>query len=270
MALGMGADTSFLAERARGNPVFFRSVTTVGGDLVFSPGGVLIREHGVIVGAVGVSGDTGEMDAQCAARASPPPVLERMMMKLRSIELALPKAADAHQWMIDIWGCADAGAWRHALPARIGYLPLSGGFERECGPLRALHHLVCSAERLASIAQGRRRREPERPPVVSHDPGGGEGSWSNWPRANCCASWWAPPKSSRWTATPPMPCAMPVKLTHVVFNAADAEASGHLSRSAGLPRVGPHQGHGLRALQRCASFHRLCPRRVCQPEPHRL
>jgi uncharacterized protein GlcG (DUF336 family) len=66
-ALGMGADTGVLAERAKGNPTFFGGVvTTVGGDLVFSPGGVLVRADGVVVGAVGVSGDTGEMDAQCA------------------------------------------------------------------------------------------------------------------------------------------------------------------------------------------------------------
>lgn len=66
-ALGMGADTTVLAERAKGNPTFFSGVvTTVGGDLVFSPGGVLVCADGVVVGAVGVSGDTGEMDAQCA------------------------------------------------------------------------------------------------------------------------------------------------------------------------------------------------------------
>lgn len=66
-ALGMGADTGVLAERAKGNPTFFGGVvTTVGGDLVFSPGGVLVRADGVVVGAVGASGDTGEMDAECA------------------------------------------------------------------------------------------------------------------------------------------------------------------------------------------------------------
>jgi uncharacterized protein GlcG (DUF336 family) len=66
-ALGMGADTAVIAERAKGNPTFFGGVvTTVGGDLVFSPGGVLVRMGGVVVGAVGVSGDTGEADAAAA------------------------------------------------------------------------------------------------------------------------------------------------------------------------------------------------------------
>lgn len=67
-ALGMGADTRMLAERAQGNPVFFQSVATaVGGAIAFSPGGVLIRDAaGAILGAVGISGDTGERDEACA------------------------------------------------------------------------------------------------------------------------------------------------------------------------------------------------------------
>lgn len=67
-ALGMGDDTRVLAERAKGNPVFFQSVSVaVGGNIAFSPGGVLIRhEGGAIIGAVGISGDTGECDEDCA------------------------------------------------------------------------------------------------------------------------------------------------------------------------------------------------------------
>ncbi|HWU03384.1 MAG TPA: heme-binding protein [Novosphingobium sp.] len=67
-ALGMGNDTAVIAERAKGNAFFYQSVvTTLGGQVVFSPGGVLIRDAaGEVIGAVGVSGDTGEMDAECA------------------------------------------------------------------------------------------------------------------------------------------------------------------------------------------------------------
>lgn len=67
-ALGMGADSRVLAERAKGNPVFFHSVAAVvGGDIAFSPGGVLIRDAGgAIIGAIGISGDTGECDERCA------------------------------------------------------------------------------------------------------------------------------------------------------------------------------------------------------------
>lgn len=66
-ALGMGDDTRVLAERAKGNPVFFQSVSVaVGGNVAFSPGGVLIRHEGAIIGAVGISGDTGDCDEDCA------------------------------------------------------------------------------------------------------------------------------------------------------------------------------------------------------------
>ncbi|MGF7150061.1 uncharacterized protein GlcG (DUF336 family) [Sphingomonas zeicaulis] len=68
-ALGMGADTRVIAVRAAANPVFFQSVAAVvGGDIAFSPGGVLVRdEQGALLGAVGISGDTGERDEACAA-----------------------------------------------------------------------------------------------------------------------------------------------------------------------------------------------------------
>lgn len=66
-ALGMGADSRVLAERAQGNPVFFDSVSAVvGGNIAFSPGGVLVRQDGQVVGAVGISGDTGDCDEECA------------------------------------------------------------------------------------------------------------------------------------------------------------------------------------------------------------
>lgn len=68
-ALGMGADTRAIAARAASNPGFFQSVVAVtGGQLALSAGGVLIRNaQGAVVGAVGISGDTGECDEACAA-----------------------------------------------------------------------------------------------------------------------------------------------------------------------------------------------------------
>jgi uncharacterized protein GlcG (DUF336 family) len=67
-ALGMGDDTRVLADRANTNPAFFQSVTAVvGGNIAFSPGGVLVRNaDGFVIGAVGISGDTGDMDEACA------------------------------------------------------------------------------------------------------------------------------------------------------------------------------------------------------------
>jgi hypothetical protein len=99
----MGADTSVLAERATGQSRVLPASSPLWARSPFArrradPG------TGASSGAVGVSGDTGEMTNWPRGRASPPRE-RRMMMKLRSIELALP-GADAHQWMIDIWGCA--------------------------------------------------------------------------------------------------------------------------------------------------------------------
>lgn len=66
-ALGMGEDTRVIAERAKTHTLFYQSVTSVvGGLLAFSPGGVLIRDHGQVIGAVGVSGDVGDCDEVCA------------------------------------------------------------------------------------------------------------------------------------------------------------------------------------------------------------
>ena len=67
-ALGMGDDSRVLAERAKGNPGFFQAVAvSVGGQIAFSPGGVLVRgAGGTVIGAVGVSGDTGDNDEAAA------------------------------------------------------------------------------------------------------------------------------------------------------------------------------------------------------------
>ncbi|HEX7873196.1 MAG TPA: heme-binding protein [Sphingobium sp.] len=67
-ALGMGADTRVITARAANNPVFFQSVVAVtGGQIALSPGGILIRAaDGTLIGAVGISGDTGDCDEACA------------------------------------------------------------------------------------------------------------------------------------------------------------------------------------------------------------
>ncbi len=67
-ALGMGSDTKALAERAAKNPTFFSSLSAVtNGNIVFAPGGVLVKNtNAEIIGAIGISGDTGEVDEICA------------------------------------------------------------------------------------------------------------------------------------------------------------------------------------------------------------
>ncbi|MBA2962262.1 MULTISPECIES: GlcG/HbpS family heme-binding protein [Ramlibacter] len=69
-AVGMGASSRALAERAKDNPNFFVALAaTAGGKFLPQPGAVLIKDaQGTILGAVGASGGTGDEDeAICKA-----------------------------------------------------------------------------------------------------------------------------------------------------------------------------------------------------------
>ena len=67
-ALGMGYGSRELAKRANAAPVFYSALFAIsGGAMAPSPGGVLIRDaDGQVIGAVGISGDTGDADEACA------------------------------------------------------------------------------------------------------------------------------------------------------------------------------------------------------------
>lgn len=67
-ALGMGMGGRDLARRAEANPAFFNSLNAVSqGGMVPVRGSVLIRDaQGVLLGAVGISGDSAEHDEVCA------------------------------------------------------------------------------------------------------------------------------------------------------------------------------------------------------------
>ena len=62
LAMGLGSRTLF--SRSQQQPQFMAAVThAVGGSLIPVPGGVLINDSaGVLLGAVGVSGDTSDND----------------------------------------------------------------------------------------------------------------------------------------------------------------------------------------------------------------
>ena len=68
-AVGMGASSRALHERARDNPIFFGALpATARGKFLAQPGAVLVRIGGETVGAVGASGGTGDEDeAVCMA-----------------------------------------------------------------------------------------------------------------------------------------------------------------------------------------------------------
>ena len=67
-AVGMGFSSRRLGKAAVERPHFVQALTTVAnGRLVPVPGGVLIRDDTqMIIGAVGISGDTSDIDEECA------------------------------------------------------------------------------------------------------------------------------------------------------------------------------------------------------------
>jgi len=69
-ALGMGLPSRVMAERVQHVPSFFAALNAMSaGKVVPVAGGVIIRHGGVIVGAVGVSGDTSHVDEDAAVAA---------------------------------------------------------------------------------------------------------------------------------------------------------------------------------------------------------
>ncbi|MDE8346405.1 MAG: heme-binding protein [Acidocella sp.] len=65
VALGMGSRA--LMARAESQGYFIAAATAaIGGSLVPVPGGVLIKSEGIIIGAVGISGDTSDNDEAAA------------------------------------------------------------------------------------------------------------------------------------------------------------------------------------------------------------
>lgn len=69
-AIAMGLGSRALFERAKVEPFFIQSMNALSdGSLVPVPGGVLIKKDGVILGAIGVTGDKSDNDETCAISA---------------------------------------------------------------------------------------------------------------------------------------------------------------------------------------------------------
>ncbi len=69
-AISLGLGSRALYERAKEQPYFIQSVNALAnGSLVPVPGGVLIRDKGQIIGAVGITGDSSDNDEACAVFA---------------------------------------------------------------------------------------------------------------------------------------------------------------------------------------------------------
>ncbi|SIR77781.1 GlcG/HbpS family heme-binding protein [Pseudomonas sp. A214] len=70
-AIALGKGSRLLAQDAQQRPAFFAALNGLGqGNVVPAPGGVLIRDQeGRVLGAIGISGDTSDVDEQVAIRA---------------------------------------------------------------------------------------------------------------------------------------------------------------------------------------------------------
>jgi 2,3-dihydroxy-p-cumate/2,3-dihydroxybenzoate 3,4-dioxygenase len=145
-------------------------------------------------------------------------------MRLRSIELALPDPAGAAAFMTEIWGMAQA-----EIRGATHYLRGSGGFPY----LVALSQsdkefvrsttFVCSPERLGQLRSSIAAAGLNAKPVTSDDPGGGHGLIVELAEGELLRF-----LVDSEEVNPIAGKDLPVKLTHIVFNSVDAEATGHL------------------------------------------
>lgn len=70
-AVALGKGSRAIAADAQQRPAFIGALNNLAdGKLVPAPGGVLIRdEQGEVIGAIGITGDTSDVDEQCAIGA---------------------------------------------------------------------------------------------------------------------------------------------------------------------------------------------------------
>ncbi|MPS67172.1 MAG: glyoxalase [Novosphingobium sp.] len=144
-------------------------------------------------------------------------------MKLRSIELALPDPAAAATFMTEIWGMADAETKGDTHYLRgSGPFPYLVAFEKSDDEFVRSTTFVCTAGELEALKARIAAAGWMASPTVSEDIGGGHGLLVELPEGTILRFLVDAAEVEPITGRD-----LPVKLTHVVFNAADAEACGH-------------------------------------------
>jgi len=148
-------------------------------------------------------------------------------MRLRSIELNVPKAIAARYFFTQIWGLADAGAID-----KTSYLRGSGPFpylvaltEADTPSIRCAT-FVGTAEEIADIAVRARAVGAPVRDTVSTDPGGGQGVLVQLPEGEVLRF-----LHGDALVEPIEGRDLPVKLTHVVMNSANAEATADFAEA---------------------------------------
>lgn len=252
-ALGMGIDSREIALRAGKNPAFFAAVAVLAeGALVPSAGGVLLRDAaGQLLGAVGVSGDQPDLDEACAmAGIEAMQVTDKSMgVRLRSIELVVPDAGKAAEFLTATWGLTKAQTRAGSTYLRgSGSFPYLVALEEGRAPAVRSVTFTCSSHELAAIEARVAATDWPATQVRSGDPGGGHGLLVQLPDGEIF----------RFLADGDEVAELsdedqPVRLTHVVFNATDAEASArHVEQVLGF-RVSDRTK--AMVFVRCNEFH---------------
>jgi 2,3-dihydroxy-p-cumate/2,3-dihydroxybenzoate 3,4-dioxygenase len=146
-------------------------------------------------------------------------------MRLRSIELAMPQAAEAARFLTDIWGLgtAEVRGTKHYLRGS-GSFPYLVALEDAADAFVRSTTFVCSAERLAELSRNITASGLAACEVRSDDPGGGHGLIVELPEGELLRF-----LADTGEVAPIEGRDLPVNLTHCVFNSADAEATGHVA-----------------------------------------
>lgn len=148
-------------------------------------------------------------------------------MRLRSIELNVPKAVAARRFFTHIWGLADAG-----MVDKTCYLRGSGAFPylvaltEADGPSIRCTTFVGTAEEISDIAVRARAIGAPVRDTVSTDPGGGQGVLVQLPEGEVLRF-----LHDDTRVEPIDGRDLPVKLTHVVMNSTDAEATADFAEA---------------------------------------
>ncbi|MBI1683642.1 VOC family protein [Caulobacter hibisci] len=149
-------------------------------------------------------------------------------MRLRSIELNLPDTAAAADFLTGTWGLADAGSAGETRYLRgSGTFPYLVAMTETPGPSVRCTTFVGEEAEVEAIAAKARAAGAPVVETVSEDLGGGRGILVQLPEGEVFRF-----LHDAALAEPIEGRELPVKLTHVVMNAADAEATADFAEAA--------------------------------------
>lgn len=170
-------------------------------------------------------------------------------MKLRSIELCLPDPVKAVEFLTTIWGlalAANSGQTRYLRGS--GRAPYIIALEESDRCFVRSVTFACSRERLTQLAKSISREDLRATPVVSEDPGGGDGLMVELPEGTIFRF-----LADTKEVAPIDDNDLVVGLTHVVINSRDAELCASSTENALGFKVSDRT-KGL-VFVRCNEFH---------------